>query len=329
MPPKAWLAVGLVTVFCFMNGANDCGTMAASVVSSRCMSLRRASVIAALASLLGAALLGTAVAEMLGTGMLRLDMLPASGRMAACLAALASSLLWAAFAWALGLPAAYTHALLGGWFGGMVGVAGWGVVRWSNAGIVFGTIVLAPIVGLVATWISMGGFYRLAEELSSRTLGLFQEFETALFVALCLGHGANAAQKGMALLAVAGLASAPLPAQLRIAFWIRALCAFDFAAGVACGFAGTLKTVGFRIFRVGTLHSVMSLGVSGALNLVATLAGLPTSAAQINSSSLLGAGAARNELGVRLDLAAEMLAAWALTFPVCAVVSYLLTKVLQ
>ncbi|MFA5138630.1 MAG: inorganic phosphate transporter [Elusimicrobiota bacterium] len=326
---KAWLAAGLVCVFCFMNGANDCGTMAASVVSSRCLSPRRAALLAAVASLVGAVLLGTAVAKMLGAGLLRLDMLPASDRLDACIATLIASLLWAGLAWLFGMPAAYTHALLGAWCGGFVGVAGWDAIRWDNAGVVFAVVLLTPVIGLATTWACMRWFYGVAEELSFRTLGLFQEVETFVFAALCLGHGANAAQKGMALLAVSSLALAPLPSQLTVPLWARVLCALAFSLGVLCGFVGTLKTVGFRIFRVGTLHSVMSLGVSGVLNLVATLAGLPTSAAQINSSSLLGAGAARNELGVRWDVAMDMLAAWVLTFPVCAVVSYSLTKVLQ
>ena len=65
-------------LFAFMNGANDSGTMAASVVSSRCLSPRSAVLGAAVASFLGAILLGSAVARTLGSGLIYLDRLAPS-----------------------------------------------------------------------------------------------------------------------------------------------------------------------------------------------------------------------------------------------------------
>ncbi len=318
-------------LFAFMNGANDSGTMAASVVSSRCLSPRTAVLWAAIASFLGALLLGSAVAKMLGQGLIHLSRLPADAQpFNACVAAAVAAILLGVFAWHFGFPGSYTHALLGGWFGGFMGIGGAGVVNWGNAGLVLAAVLLTPILGLVASWAAIRVVFRMGSELSIQTRWIFQGVERLTFLALSLAHGANAAQKSMALLVLAGISLGgghPWPSEFVLPLWVRCVCSAAFAFGVLLGFTRTLKLVGFGIFKVGTLHSFTALGVSSVLILVSTIAGLPLSAGQINSSALLGTGAGDRAKAVRWDIAFDFVTNWVLTFPAAAVLAYVLVKV--
>ena len=333
MEPRDMLFVLGTLVFAFMNGANDCGTMAASIVSSRGLAPRTAALVAAVCSFAGTMILGSAVVRTLGAGLVRFELLSAStDPYVACSAALAATLAWAVAAWLLGIPSAYTHALLGGWFGGFMAVGGRQAVEWAGAGKVLLAVLVVPFIGLAAAWAAMDRIYDAAQELSSRTKELFRKLEAVEFAALCLAHGANAAQKSMALLILSGASLAdgrPWPEQLDIPFWVKAACAGAFAFGVLSGSMRTLKTVGFGMFRIEMLHSVTALTVAGALLFSSTLAGVPLSPAQVNSWALLGTGAARRRSAVRWDVAADFLASWLLTFPVCAVMAYVIAKVVE
>ena len=324
------VAVLSALAFAFLNGAIDAGTLAGSVVSSRALGPRRALVIAAAGTFAGSMLLGSAVVHTLGSKLVVFSALPPGARpLDACAGAALAALIWVVIGACLGLPGSFTHALLGGWLGAFVALGGPGAVRWSQAAWVLAGVLLVPLLGLAAAWAALRLFYGLGQRLSSRSQGFLSDVETLFFTALSVTHGANASQKSMALLAVGAMdLSAGVPKDLAVPPWIRVICSAAFALGILLGASRTLKTVGFRIFRVGTVHSFVALGVSGSLVLGSTLAGLPLSPGQLNSACLLGVGASHNPKTVRWGVAVDLLANWALTFPAAAALGYVLTKFL-
>ncbi|PCI36243.1 MAG: hypothetical protein COB53_10235 [Elusimicrobia bacterium] len=305
--------------------------MSASVVSARSLTARQASLIAAIASFTGSLLLGSAVARTFGEHLIRLDLLPhGTNPFEACIAAALAALGWATAAWRLGLPGSYTHALLGGWLGAFFALGGASVVQWRNAGFVMVGVMLTPLIGLGIAMGSIRLLYWMVDDFSRKTLPLFRITEIFMFGALSLAHGANAAQKSMALLVVAGfsISATGVPDNFSLPLWIRLVCSAAFAFGVLLGFTRTLKKMGFEIFRVDTLHSFTALAVSGSLVFVSTVMGLPLSPGQINSSSLLGAGAGHNPRKVRWGVVGEMMMNWFLTFPAAAALAWILVKVI-
>lgn len=324
------LAVVSALAFAFLNGAIDAGTLAGSVISSRSLSPRQALITAALGTFAGSMLLGSAVVHTLGRHLVVFEALPAAAEplTAVCAAALAA-LLWVAVGAFLGLPGSFTHALLGGWLGAFLALGGAAAVRWgAAAGVLFGVLAV-PLLGLGTAWAALRLFYGMGERLSSRNQDLLSGLEALFFAALAVAHGANASQKSMALIAVAALdLSAGTGLALEVPGWARLVVSAAFALGILLGATRTLKTVGFRIFRVGTVHSFLALGVSGGLVLGSTLAGLPLSPGQLNSACLLGVGAGHNPKTVRWGVAVDLLANWAVTFPAAAVLGFALAKVL-
>lgn len=323
------LAVGTALAFAFLNGAIDAGTLAGSVISSRALSPRRALFIAALGTFAGSMLLGSAVVNTLGRHLVVFTALPASvSPLTAVSAAALAALAWVVFGALIGLPGSFTHALLGGWLGAFFALGGAGAVRWWAAAQVLLGVLVVPLFGLGAAWFALRLFYTYGDRISSRSQVFLSELESLLFAALSVAHGANASQKSMALLAVGAMDLSAGPAALEVPFWARLTVSLAFASGILLGATRTLKTVGFRIFRVGTVHSFLALGVSGTLVLASTLVGLPLSPGQLNSACLLGVGAGHNPKTVRWGVAVDLAANWAVTFPAAAVLGFFLAKVL-
>ncbi len=207
-----------------------------------------------------------------------------------------------------------------------------GVLHLKNVLLVLAAVLLTPIIALIAAWIGLRLLYWAASELTQQTKIFFQAAESLMFIVMSFAHGANAAQKSMALLVLGGLSlgqRGPLPAEFFLPVWVQAVCAAAFAAGVLLGFTRTLKKVGFGIFRVETLHSLCALAVAGSLTIVSTVFGLPLSSGQINTSALMGAGAGHNFRAVRWDIAAEFFANWMLTLPCTGVMAFLLVKLIE
>lgn len=326
------MAVAVVAslAFAFLNGAIDAGTLAGSVVSSRALSPKRALLIAAVGTFAGSMLLGSAVVHTLGRHLVVFEALPRGvSPLEATTAAAVAALAWSAFRALVGLPGSFTHALLGGWLGAFAALGGPKAVNWGAAALVLLGVLLVPMVGLACAWAGMRLFYGLGARLSSRAQLFLRDLEVLLFAGLSVAHGANASQNSMALLAVGALdLSGGVPAGLSVPPWVRLLCSTAFASGILLGASRTLRTVGFRICRVGTVHSFVALGVSGSLVLASTLGGLPISPGQLNSSCLLGVGAAHNPKTVRWGVAVDIMTNWLLTFPASAALGYALTKVL-
>ncbi|MBI3298107.1 MAG: inorganic phosphate transporter [Elusimicrobia bacterium] len=324
------LAVAAALTFAFLNGVIDAGPLAGSVISSRALSPRKALLIAALGSFLGSLLLGSAVVRTMGQGLLVFSALPPGTEpVTASAAAALAALAWVTLGAVAGLPSSFTHALLGGWFGAFVALGGFAAVRWGQAALVLFGVLAVPLLGLAAAWAALRAFYSLGARLSSRSQAFIVDLETLIFSALTVTHGANAAQKSMALLAVGALdLSAGVPKGLEVAGWMRVICAAAFSIGTLLGATRTLKTVGFRICRVGTVQSFLALSVSAALVSASTLVGLPLSPGQLNSACLLGVGAGHNPKTVRWGVAVDLLTNWVLTFPAAAVLGFGLAKVL-
>ncbi|HVE14632.1 MAG TPA: inorganic phosphate transporter [Elusimicrobiota bacterium] len=322
------LTVGTAVAFAFVTGVNDCGALAASVVSSRRFSPRKAAMVGAASSLLGALLMGSAVARMLGSGLVRLEHIPAAARPAACACAGLAALAWALAGRTSGLPTSSTHAILGAWLGAFVGLGGLSVVSWGSVAMVIAVVLLSPFIGLAAAWAAYRALLRFGEELARPTLPLFKAVEGAAFAALCFANGANAAQRAMALwvMGLVPLASWSNAATFHIPIAARLACAAAFALGILLGSTRTLTTMAFRIFRVGPLHSVCALLASTGLVLAATAGGVPVSAGQIACSALMGAGAGHNVRSVRWSLASDVLLNWALTVPAPALAAYILVR---
>ncbi|MBI4057543.1 MAG: inorganic phosphate transporter [Elusimicrobia bacterium] len=319
--------ISITVLFVFLDGLNDSANLVSTVVSSRALSPQKAVLLAAGGELLGACFLGSAVAQTIGKEMVLVSG-PAHAAypiLWAALSAISAAFLWGVVSWRLGLPCSSTHSLLGGWVGAFLALAGWSMIQWHKVASVFLIILVSPLVGFSVSWLLMKGIQKSIQGLPLKLGKVVRVLESIWLGILSLAHGANDGQKSMAVL-VAGLMLGGRHDAYSIPLWVRLTCSLAISLGVLVGSSRTIRTLGFSLYKVQSIHSLCSQSVSGMLILLSTLLGFPLSTGQVVSSSIMGVGAGVQPRAVRWDVALEIGMNWILTLPLSAGLAYFMLK---
>ena len=312
----ARLALGLLLgAVVLVNGWTDAPNAIATAVASGALPFRRAALLAAVCNLMGtvaAALWLPAVTRTVGESVA----LTGDAAQTALCAALAATALWAAAAWRFGIPTSESHALLAGLAGAALALPGGRAnLRpgpWWKAGLGLAlSLVLGTVLG------------RLAEDaLERRRPGerACRQGQVAGAALMAFLHGAQDGQKflGLFLLAGGGGGEKPAPA-------LAAACGLTMALGTLMGGRRIVEHVGRDLVELSPRSGLAAdLGGGAALGLC-TVLGLPVSTTHAKTAAILGAGTAG---GARASVWATggLVLAWGLTFPVCALLGFLLTQ---
>ncbi|HYO19137.1 MAG TPA: inorganic phosphate transporter [Dermatophilaceae bacterium] len=327
----ALLAVILLGIaFDFSNGFHDSSNSIAALVATRAARPGPAVLMASIFTILGPIIVGTAVADTIG-GLVSLG---AEQTLIVLLAALVAGLVWNIATWYRGLPSSSSHALVGGLVGAGLVMAGPSAIVWGGFNGVFPYGVLGVLVGLaispvlgaavaLAASVAMGRATRRASK-ELRTPVLRGEWVTA--ATLSFVHGANDAQKTMGLLTLALVAGGAIPSFI-VPLWIKLACGLALTLGTALGGWRIVKTIGRRIYRLRPMDGLVSSGSSSVIIGFASLVGAPVSTTHVVSSSVVGVGASRRRRHVAWVVVRDILLAWVVTMPGCAVMAALVCAV--
>jgi len=316
------LQAGLLTVmgltFTFMNGFNDSGSIVATAVSSRALSLRDALALSAAAHLAAPFLFGIAVADTIGHQVVAREAVV----FPVVLAATSSAVFWCILTYRLGIPSSSSYALVGGLVGAALAGNGREAVLLPGLGKVFISLVISPILGMICGYILMWVAMYTAKGASPRVNIFFNRAQVLALMALALSHGANDSQKGMALI-VMGLMAAGKLREFSVPGWVVLTCALGISLGTAFGAKRIIRTVGGRYYRVMPVHGFTAQFSSAAVILSASLLGGPVSSTEVISASVMGAGAAERISKVRWSVAKDVVVAWFFTVPTTALLAAL------
>lgn len=306
----------LVLAVIFINGWTDAPNAIATAVGSGSLTFRQGVALAAGCNFLGAAaacLFFPAVAATIG------DLIIFSGgdwaALTALCAAMLSILVWAVLAWRFGLPTSESHALIAGLSGAALAL---GSQTARLSGEAWARVVAGLFLSLLAG--ALGGRWA-SRWLAGRRCSAVT-WQRLAAGAMAFLHGAQDGQKFMALLLLAdglgGVNSAPaLPLAL--------LCAGVMALGTALGGKPIVEKVGTELTPLSPRDGLAADLGAGVCLLGCSLLGLPVSTTHTKVAAICGVGLTRDRSGVSLRPALEIAAAWTLTFPVCALLSFLLT----
>jgi PiT family inorganic phosphate transporter len=316
------VVVILGLAFDLSNGFHDSSNAIAAPVATGAMRPVQAVTLSAVFNLLGPIVVGTAVADTVG-GILAVD---PDQMLGVLTCALLAALAWNLLTWWKGLPSSSSHALVGAMVGAGLVTAGVSAVVWGGMdglrpyGVlgVLMALAISPLLGAGAGW--------LGERLSRRALrrarrGVDRSIlrgEWATASALAFSHGANDAQKTMGIITVALLAGGVI-STFTVPLWVKVACATALTVGSALGGWRIVRTIGRGIYRLRPLDGLVSQGSSAAVIGGAALLGAPVSTTHVVASSVVGVGAARRRRHVRWPVVREILAAWVITMPGCAV----------
>ncbi len=324
------LVIAMVAVFAFTNGFHDAADMVATAIASRAMRPTVAIALLTFFTFLAPFTVGLAVADTIGT-FVRLEGASTIIGETMVIAALGAAVTYNVVTWQLGLPSSSSNSLAGGLVGAGLFAVGAGQINWGLAALQDYSLegVAKVVVGLFASplfgFLLGMGFMKLLLKLLARTTMEMQKVLVAsqYFSVAWLGfsHGANDAQKGMAVIAMMLLASGHT-SSFHVPDWTIVMCVSAITLGTMLGGWKIIKTLGFGLVRVRLTHSVASQLNAAAVNSVATVFGAPTSTTQVVTGSLLGVGAADKPTHVRWRTAGGIVLGWLVNLPVSILLGY-------
>jgi PiT family inorganic phosphate transporter len=315
------LTIAVALFFDFTNGFHDTANAIGTAIGTRALPPRLAVGLSAVLNLVGAIvttqLLHAEVANTVGS-----LIAPAGGvAMSMLIAVLFGAITWNLFTWRAGLPSSSSHALIGALIG--MGLTAYGVdaVQWEEVYPVFIALITSPVAGLFLAYaftVVLLNLLRRARPSKANSAFRRLQLFSSSFVAF--SHGANDAQKTMAIITLALFSSGYL-SEFTVPTWVALAAALAIGLGTWAGGWRIIRTMGTRIVRMQPVDGFAAQTVAAAVIQLATAWGLPVSTTQVVSGAVMGAGATRRFSAVRWGVARRIVWAWVFTIPASAVLA--------
>ena len=323
----------LVLAVILVNGWTDAPNAISTCVSTRSMTPRGALALAAVCNLAGSvimALLNSRVAQTV-FNIARLPSDPHTAIISLC-AGLCAVVIWSVFASLLGLPTSESHALLSGISGAAVASSrSLSVINtdeWKS--VLFGlllstlpTILIARVIYSV-----MKRFLRLFERRKAiRHFTRAQRWSAATSSFL---HGGQDSQKFMGVLMM-GLSLSVGGASeegFRIPLPVIIACALVMTLGTLIGGCRRIKKGGVDMVALDASGGTASDMSSSCILTLCSIHGIPVSTTHTKNCAMMGVGSISRG-GTNMRIARQMLLAWVLTFPVCALIGFALVNLIE
>lgn len=311
------IVVALVLIFDFINGFHDSANSIATIVSTKVLSPVAAVSMAAFFNFIAFVVFPLKVATTIGKNVINPDVIS----LTVIAAALVAAITWNLVTWWYGLPSSSSHTLVGGLVGAAVASTGWSSVIVSGVLKIIIFIVVAPLLGVVMSFIISAVVIFLARNHSPLTVDKhFRRLQLLSAAAFSLGHGGNDAQKSMGIIWVALIVSGFATKNDPIALWIVLSCQAAIALGTLLGGWRIVKTMGQKITKLKPFEGFCA-ETAGALTLFgATHWGIPVSTTHVITGAIIGAGARKGVSAVKWGVTGNIFWAWILTIPVSAAI---------
>ncbi len=307
----------------FVNGATDAPNAIATVVSTRVLSPKKAVVLATILNIAGS-FSGTAVAATIGKGIVRPEIIT----LYTVGAAMIGIIVWSSIAWKYGLPTSESHALIAGLAGAGLAAKGPQVLLWEGwqkvgIGLVFSTFlgfILAFIIFVIIAWV----FRKTGISRVRRTFGRLQILSAAF---MAFSHGSNDGQKFIGTFSLA-LLLAGITKEFTVPAWVILICAIFMGIGTSIGGWRIIKTMGIKLTKLEPQHGFAAETAAATAIEIASRFGIPLSTTHTINTSIMGVGSAQRLSKVRWKVASNIVVAWILTFPICGLIAWGITKLL-
>jgi inorganic phosphate transporter, PiT family len=315
------LTIAVALFFDFTNGFHDTANAIGTAIGTRALPPRLAVGLSAVLNLVGAVvttqLLHAEVANTVGS-----LVAPAGGvAMSMLVAVLFGAISWNLFTWRAGLPSSSSHALIGALIGMGLAVYGADAVQWGEVVPVFIALITSPIAGLIIAYVVTVVLLNLLRRARpSQANSAFRRLQLFSSSFVAFSHGANDAQKTMAIITLALFSSGNL-SEFAVPPWVALAAALAIGLGTWAGGWRIIRTMGTRIVRMDPVHGFAAQTVAATVIQLATAWGLPVSTTQVVSGAVMGAGATRRFSAVRWGVAHRIVWAWVFTIPASAILA--------
>ncbi len=314
-----------------VNGWTDAPNAIATAVATRVFKPKLAVFLAAVMNFLGVFLTSSVNFEVAKTvySIANFGSSPVFARTALA-ASMSAVVLWAVFAWCLGIPTSESHALVAGITGASVAIYGGfsGISAYEWGKVIFG-LVFSVLVGFLCGCVLSRIVLRLFSSFKKKSAdSFFSFFEGTASLLTAFFHGAQDGQKfiGVLLLSVA-LSNGEMNSTVtEIPLFLTVICSAVMCLGTALGGKKIIKSVGMDMVSL-EKYQAFSSDVAASLSLMlCTLFGFPVSTTHVKATAVMGVAAAKRLRSVNWSVAFNMLKAWIITFPACFLLSFAVTK---
>jgi PiT family inorganic phosphate transporter len=322
-----WAVLFLAYLFEFANGWTDAPNSIATVVSTRVMRPHHAVMMAGLLNLVGALVVGTAVAKTIAEGIVD----PNYVGLETIAAAVLGATLWALAAQHFGLPSSESHALVAGLLGAGFAAGGLRALESEGTNASLIGLVTSPLGGFLLGFALMVLIYRVFARVRRATVrNVFGRGQVLSAAFMAFSHGTNDAQKTMGIIALTialnEAGTAGNVGELTIAPWIVVSAALVMGLGTMIGGWRVVRTLGIRMTQLEPVQGFAAETGAATVITVAARLGIPVSTTHAIGSAIMGVGATKRFSAVRWGVAGQVVAAWVLTWPSCALLGYGLQK---
>lgn len=329
--PALFVTTLLTLGVIFVNGWTDAPNAIATCVTTRCMRIRPAIMMAAVFNFLGVLIMTQINASVASTisNMVDFGGNTHEALIALC-AALFSIVVYSVVASLFGIPTSESHSLIAGLTGSALaiqnGFDGVNMDEWIK--VIYG-LVASLVIGFAMGWIVCKLVTVVCANMDRRrTNGFFKYAQ--IFSAACMSfmHGAQDGQKfiGVLFLGMAFCNGQSSVEGVVIPVWLMVLCSIIMGLGTSVGGERIIKSVGQDMVKLEKFQG-FSADLSSALCLLLmTVFGIPVSTTHTKTSAIMGVGAVKRLSAINLGVVKDMMLTWVFTFPGCGIISYIMAK---
>ena len=322
----------LILLVILVNGWTDAPNAIAGCVSTRAMRPSSALTLAAAANFIGAVAMAFFSPKVAFTLYNIADFGDDTrGALCALCAGLCAVILWATVAWGFGLPTSESHALISG-------ISGAALAKRKSFDALNSREWHLVIMGLVITTVLPFILGFLLNRILSLILKTFPRRKVIRYflrterigaASSALIHGAQDSQKFMGIYMLGiSLYRGSHQRIAAIPIYVVLICAAVMTLGTMLGGARIIKKIGCDMTRIDAVGGSSADTASSAVLFICSLTGIPASTTHSKASALIGTGICKRG-GVDPRIAGQMFAAWALTFPFCAALGFVLSLLMS
>ena len=143
-------------------------------------------------------------------------------------------------------------------------------------------------------------------------------------------NGAQDGQKFMSFMLLGVVLSngmIPGSTNFSIPIWLMIYTSIIISLGTLIGGMKIIKTMGTKVTKVESYQGTAADLASSICLFASSMFGLPVSSNHTKNCAVMGVGASKRLSNVNWNIAKNIVLTWFLTFPICGLLGYILTKV--
>ena len=314
----------IIILLIFTNAITDASNAISTVVGTNVMSFRKAAYLSAVFNLIGIIVMcfiNFSVAKNMAT---IISFENGEFGIISILSAMISVIIFALVSMLFGIPTSETHGLIAGLTGSCIAFG-----KLDNINI---EEWIKVVIGLFWSILGTYLFCEILKKSFSEKISRFKKKKIEKYqIFSCIGlsfmHGAQDGLKfiGIFIIYLCGIKNIDINNNLGVLenIWVIILVSSIMSIGVGFGGKNIVENIGKNITNLSNVDAIIT-DISTVITLfIASVLGIPVSTTHCKTVSVISVGKENNKY-----LVSNIFKAWIYTFPICIILSFLLTKII-